>query len=484
MLTHRLIPGAVVVFAASLAMGAPDAIAADTTATTVALSSPASVWGESVRLTATVTDTVPPVTIPTGSVQFTDGVAPIGAPVALAISGEATIDVTALEIGMHAISAVYSPDTTDFVTSRAIAMTLDVARAQTTTTLGADPNPTVAGQDATFTATVAATPPGAGTPTGTVHFGPATGGAYRMLDMGRASLVAYDFAGLYLDLVTYNGDPHFNSSTGSVVFRVNKAATTTTLTISPNPAAPGAAIAFRAIVGIRPPGDVAPGGSLQFSIDGAPVGAAIGLGGGVIGYEGNLNAPPGNQTYLVGVRYSGDEDTEPSEASVAVTVLAPALPSTAASAPAGAPTVTVSHLSAMASTLTTALRLRGFAALTTTIETVAAGPGLLEQKVYAPAAARAARSAATKRVMIASGRHRFTAAGTGTLRLKLTAAGRRAIRHAKSLKLTIVTRFAPAAGEPVVATKRLTVRAKPKRSATRRGGQARGWQLLGAGVRQ
>ena len=100
----------------------------------------------------------------------------------------------------------------------------------------------------------------------------------------------------------------------------------------------------------------------------------------------------------------------------------------------------------MASTLTTALRLRGFAALTTTIETIAAGPGLLDQKVYAPAAPKRARAPATKRVMIASGRHRFTAAGTGTLRLKLTAAGRRTIRHAKSLKLTIVTRFAPAAG--------------------------------------
>ena len=85
--------------------------------------------------------------------------------------------------------------------------------------------------------------------------------------------------------------------------------------------------------------------------------------------------------------------------------------------------------------------------------------------------------------MIASGRHRFTAAGTGTLRLKLTAAGRRTIRHAKSLKLTIVTRFAPAAGTAVVATKRLTVRAKPRRSATRRAGAARGWHIAGVRVR-
>ena len=190
--------------------------------------------------------------------------------------------------------------------------------------------------------------------------------------------MGYAFAGLYTVDATYSGDRHFTASTGSVDTQVNRAATTTALTISPNPATPGAAIAFRATVGIQPPGDVAPGGSLQFTIDGAPVGAAIGLGSGVIGYEGNLNAPPGNRTYLVAVGYSGDEDTEPSSAAVAVAVSAPALPSTAASTP----TVAVSHLSAMASTLTTALRLRGFAALTTTIETIAAGPGLLDQKVY------------------------------------------------------------------------------------------------------
>ena len=77
----------------------------------------------------------------------------------------------------------------------------------------------------------------------------------------------------------------------------------------------------------------------------------------------------------------------------------------------------------MASTLTTALRLRGFAALATTIgEAHGTGPAS-RQKVYSPAAPHAARAAATKPVMIASGRRRFTAAGAGTLRLKLTSCG-------------------------------------------------------------
>ena len=57
------------------------------------------------------------------------------------------------------------------------------------------------------------------------------------------------------------------------------------------------------------------------------------------------------------------------------------------------------------------------------------------------------------------------------------------MRHAKSLKLAIVTRFTPATGKAVVATKRLTVRAKPKRSAAGRAGAARGWRLVGVRVR-
>jgi hypothetical protein len=121
----------------------------------------------------------------------------------------------------------------------------------------------------------------------------------------------------------------------------------------------------------------------------------------------------------------------------------------------------------MTSTLTKALGRRGFGALTSTVQTFTVpGPGLLEQKVYSPAAPKASSAAASRKpVMIASARHRFAAAGTGTLRLKLTAAGRRAIRHAKSLKLAIVTRFAPRSGKAISVTKRVTVHAKRKRSA-------------------
>jgi hypothetical protein len=279
------------------------------------------------------------------------------------------------------VFAAFTPSSSSFAASSG-SVTVTLAKADTTTVLTAVPNPTAAGQDATFTGAVMAKPPGAGTPTGQVQFADRGGPVFDLVGLdaaGDASTVAFAFAGLYTVDANYLGDAHFNSSSGSVDTRVNKAATTTTLTISPNPATPGATISFSAIVNVLPPGDVQPRGSLQFAIDGAPVGAAIGLGNGVIGYQGSLTAPPGNRTYLVAVSYSGDDDTEPSSTSVT--------------------------------------------ALTTTIQRLTVpGPGVLEQKVYSPTLPKAAGAVAKKPVMIAFGRHRFPAAGAGTLRLKLTSA--------------------------------------------------------------
>jgi hypothetical protein len=433
-------------------------------------------------LTATVSDTTPPATTPTGSVQFSDDATPLSSARTL-VAGQASIAIPTLSVGAHAITATYTPDDPiAFMGSTSFPSTsVMVAKAATTTTLVAAPNPTVAGQDATFYAAVAAAPPGAGSPTGSVQFADHGGPTFDTVGldaMGHASTVAYAFAGLYTVDANYVGDAHFNASTGSVQTQVNRAATSTALTISPNPATPGATITFSAVVGSVPPGDVAPAGSLQFSIDGVPIGAAIGLGNGVIGYQGTLTAPPGNRTYQVAVSYSGDADTEPSSASVPVTVAAP----TTISAPSSTVTVAVAQLKAMMSTLTTALRLRGFAALTSTTQTLRAGPGVVEQKVYSPNAPRGARGAAAKKpIVLASAHRRFATAGTGTLRLKLTSAGRRAIRHAKSLKLAIVTRYTPTGGKAVVATQRLTVRAKGKRKGAG-AATASGWRLAGAAV--
>ena len=77
------------------------------TSTAVVSSLNPSLVGQSVTFTATVTGTTP-----TGTVQFRDGVANLGSPVALA-GGSASLVTSALSAGTHAITAVYSGDADD-----------------------------------------------------------------------------------------------------------------------------------------------------------------------------------------------------------------------------------------------------------------------------------------------------------------------------------------------------------------------------------
>jgi hypothetical protein len=127
----------------------------------------------------------------------------------------------------------------------------------------------------------------------------------------------------------------------------------------------------------------------------------------------------------------------------------------------------------MTTPLTQALKRKGFAALNGATETLTAtGPGTLTQRLYTPTAPRSAATSKRKPVLIASARRTFAAAGEGRLTLQMTTAGRRAIRRAKSLRLEIVTRFAPRSGTPLLAIARLTVDARAAKlaRATPRGG--------------
>lgn len=64
--------------------------------------------------------------------------------------------------------------------------------------------------------------------------------------------------------------------------------------------------------------------------------------------------------------------------------------------------------------------------------------------------------------MLAQASHRFTPAGSGSFRPALTAAGRKALRKGKTVKLEIVSRFAATFGAVVTSSKKLTV--KPRQS--------------------
>jgi hypothetical protein len=122
------------------------------------------VFGQPVTLAVTVNSVS---STPTGPVEFFDGAQSLGS-VAL-VDGVANLQVTTLAVGLHSVSAAYGGDGS-FLPSASASLAFAVSRATTATTLTATPNPVRRRQPVILSATVVASAPGSGTPTGQVTF--------------------------------------------------------------------------------------------------------------------------------------------------------------------------------------------------------------------------------------------------------------------------------------------------------------------------
>jgi hypothetical protein len=237
-------------------------------ATSTALSSShnPSVFGQPVTFTATVSPSTA-----TGTVTFKDGATKLGSP--SLVGGKAMLSTSALTVGTHSITATYSGNGT-FITSTSPALSQKVNKAASSTALSSSHNPSVSGQSVTFTATVKAVAPGAGTPTGNVTFknGGVQVGSPQPLVGGKATLITSALTvGAHSITATYNGGVDFNTSVSPALTQtVNKAATTTTLTSSPNPSHLGNTVTFKATVAAVAPGSGTPTGTVTLK-DGAVV---------------------------------------------------------------------------------------------------------------------------------------------------------------------------------------------------------------------
>ena len=235
------------------------------TTTTVSSNHNPSVFGQSVTFTATVSPGGA-----TGTVQFKDGVTNLGSAVTLT-SGTATFTTSSLAVGSHSITAVYSGDS-NFTTSTGSLPMQTVNQAASSTSVSSSVNPSVFGQAVTFTATVSASPPGAGTPTGTVQFkdGVTNLGSAAALTSGTATFMTSSLAvGAHSITAVYSGDSNFTTSTGSLPTQtVNKANTGTVVSSSLNPSNSGQAVTFTAAVTASGPGSGTPTGTATF-FDGA-----------------------------------------------------------------------------------------------------------------------------------------------------------------------------------------------------------------------
>jgi hypothetical protein len=244
------------------------------TSTSLAASLNPSVFGQGVTFTATVTSATPG-TI-TGTVTFKDGAAVLGS--SIISSGKATFLTSALAAGVHSITAVYSGNAT-FGTSTSPVLSHTVNKAASKTSVSSSHNPSVFGQSVTFTATVAAVSPGSGTPTGTVTFknGASALGSVTLVS-GKATFSTSALTvGTHSITAIYNGSVDYKTSTSAALTQtVNKAATATTLTSSPNPSTFNQIVTFTATVAAVAPGSGTPAGSVIFK-DGATALATVPL---------------------------------------------------------------------------------------------------------------------------------------------------------------------------------------------------------------
>jgi CSLREA domain-containing protein len=246
-----------------------------------------SVFGQQVTFTATIAVTLPGAGSPTGTVQFLDGVTPITGCTAVALSaGQATCQTSALSVGNHTMSAQFSGDSNfNSSTGNMTGNPQVVNKADTTTGITSSQNPSVFGQSVSFTATVAAVSPGAGTLTGTVEFldgvNPITGCTGVALSSGQATCQTSALSvGNHTITAQYSGDSNFNTSTGNMTGNpqvVNKADSSVGLTSSQNPSTVGDQVTFTATVAVTAPGAGSPTGTVEFLDGGNPIAGCTGV---------------------------------------------------------------------------------------------------------------------------------------------------------------------------------------------------------------
>jgi len=281
------------------------------------------VSGQAVTYTATVSVAPPGAGTPDGTAQLKIDGANVGDPVTLSGGVAIFAPVTTLTAGTHNVVVTYS-GTTNYAAS-AGSYAQDVTQAATTTVLNAQPDPSREDEDVTITATVTPTAPATGTPTGTVVFSDEDGelGVGTLAVTGGADVATFTISTLapgdHTLTATYEGDADYAASDATPIGQTVIAAsavkaTTTTLQSSLDPSTFGAPITFTATVATADPtsGDV-PDGSVQFAVDGTPVGDPVDLDNGVAVSPTLASPDPGDHLvtaqYLPSAAYSGSGDS-------------------------------------------------------------------------------------------------------------------------------------------------------------------------------
>jgi hypothetical protein len=197
------------------------------TTTTVSSSDDPSVAGGPVSFTATVAPSSTMGAVPTGTVQFTVDGQDLGNPVSVSTAGTATSPSDSnLGAGTDQVVATFSGGDAYAESSGSFTQTVEVD--STTTGISSSLNPSICGQDVTFTATIS----GHG-PTGMVTFydGSSTlGNADLSNGVGRLTTDSLK-AGTHAITAVYSGDTRNASSTSAALAQVVRPGVTVTIIV-------------------------------------------------------------------------------------------------------------------------------------------------------------------------------------------------------------------------------------------------------------
>jgi hypothetical protein len=191
---------------------------------------------------------------PTGTVQFSLDFSPVGS--SKLVNGAATFATSITTPGYHTFSAEYAGNLY-YNPGYAEGPTLNVLVNPTVTSLQATPNPALAAQPVTLTASVTSSTATQALPSGGVEFidnGGQIGSA--QLAKGTASIKLSSLAvGTHSITVSYLGTSAFNrSQSNPISLVIQKAPSSIALSASPNPATVNTQVVFKAVVrGARQP---------------------------------------------------------------------------------------------------------------------------------------------------------------------------------------------------------------------------------------
>lgn len=253
-----------------------------------------------------------------------------------------------------------------------------------------------------------------------------------------------------------------------------KRATTTTLQVSPASPHVGEVVSYTATVTPKSMGASVPSGAITFLDEDKPVPGCTtqtlvpGTASSTASCQLNYSA---SGTHQITARYGGDPSDFSSESPVQTITVSTAEPqlkeepphkeflsvasssSTTSNSPSPTATISSAQIESLLKTqlipsgkTATIPELLKDGGLTMSFKALEAGT-LTVQWYEVPAGAKLAKHAKTKPVLVASGQTTFVGAGADKLKVRLTGAGKRLLRHAKQVELEAKGTFRPSGGD-------------------------------------